>query len=313
MARSVLLILVLVPSFAFAGFQASSYRKDSRAGDNVYNANAALDNDAATAWIVEPEQENVGQWISVDVPVATVDKVTLTPGWDKDAETFQDYARVKKGRIILTNLGADGATTQVLEHPFTLEDKRGPTVIDLPDTKLGSDFRGGQVKLIVDEVYPGQDYPALAMSEFRVDLKEFPAETTQLASEPAGTLAPSKTDWISDKNAKTVWLAEPATEAVTLSLKAPGYGLAGMEFTQGPKAYARPKTLKITANDTVVTRVLEDKPGVKQHVLLPVVVGYTGSSWGTIQVELVDSYAGDAGKGMAVAEVQLTAATLDDL
>lgn len=309
--RPYLLAALLLPFAAHAGFEVSSFRGSGTRIDTTHAAGAALDGDLATAWMVHPEQENAGQWLTIDVPSSTVAKIGIVSGWDKDERTFSNHARIKKARIILSNLNA-GEAEVVFDKEVELKDARGWQYIDVPEVKVGSDLRGGQFKLVATEFYPGRDFPTLAVSEVRVILKEFPAETSQLDEPLSGTADTSKAEHLTDKNPKTVWHATKS-EGVTFTLKAPGYGLASIELVQGPKPHARPKTVTIKANDAVVTHTLADKPGQMQTMLLPVVIGYTGSSWGTVEVTVVDSYPGDAGKGLAIAEARLTAATIDDL
>ena len=52
------------------------------------------------------------------------------------------------------------------------------------------------------------------------------------------------------------------------------------------------KTLEIMANQTTVTVVLEDKPGVMQFALMPCLSGYTGGSWGEVNVKILDTWPG---------------------
>ena len=101
--------------------------------------------------------------------------------------------------------------------------------------------------------------------------------------------------------------------------------LSGKVIVLGPKGKAtlgRLKTNAIQIKENSVSGthcrirgegqefVLEDKPGETQWKLLPVMVGYTGSAWGTITIEIVDTYGTGA---VALSELKLKAATIEDL
>ncbi|MEQ1501734.1 MAG: discoidin domain-containing protein [Myxococcota bacterium] len=305
----VLLAAAALP--AFAGYEASSFKKEDRLGKNYWNAASALDSKLETCWQVDAEQNNAGQWIQLDVPGGEVDKFGIVIGWAKDAETFTDYARVKSAKIEIFD-SATGTPALVSTTTVTFEDKPGWQVIELPDTKVGGEVLGGKVKMTVTETYPGKDFPSLAVSEVRVHLKEFAASSTAFVApfdSEAG--AANAAPMALDHNPKTFWAGTGSTAAFTL--KAPGYGLASLGVQSGPKAYARPKTIEVTANGTTTKEVLEDKPGQVQRILLPCLVGYTGGSWGDVAVKILDTYPGDVPtNGVAIAEVDLNAGSIEE-
>lgn len=308
MFRTLLVVALALPLNAMAGYEASSFKSDSTRG-NTWNATSALDSRPDTCWMVDPEKKNEGEWIQIDVPASTVDKISLIPGWDIDENSFFDYARIKKARVeIFTKEG--GSLKLVAESVVDVEDKRGWQVLDVPDTKVGGEIHGGSVRVNILETYPGKDYPNLAVSEVRVHLKEFPAETIMVAATPDSMEDGHGADLMTDTSPKTFWASGGETEA-TMAFKAAGYGLASIGIQPGPKPYARPKTLEITANDMPMTVTLEDKADLQWH-LLPVIIGYTGGAWGDVQVKVVDTYPGDVGKGVAISEVKLNAATIED-
>lgn len=309
MHRTVLLMAALaLPSVTLAGYEASSHKKDSRRGD-FWNAASALDSKAETCWMVDPEEKNEGQWIQLDVPSSTIDKIGLVAGWDQDENTFFDYARIKKVRVDIFTMEG-GAAKLVAQPELAVDDKRGWQILDLPDTKVGGDVTGGRIRVNVLETYPGKDYPNLAVSEIRVHLQEFPAQTVKVDAAPASAESGHDADLMVDGQPKTFW-ASTGEHTAEMSFKAPGYGLASIGVQSGPKPYARPKTVEVIANDMPVTLTLEDKPDL-QWSLLPAIVGYTGSAWGGVTVKVLDAYPGDPGKGVAVSEVKLNAATIED-
>lgn len=303
-------ILALVPAVASAGYEASSFKKETRLGQNYWNAASALDSKLDTCWQVDPEQNNVGQWIAIDVPAGTIDKLAVVVGWNKDDQSFSDYARLKTAKVELFDSGA-GAAKLVAETTVNFEDKQGWQIVDLPDTKVGGEVSGGRVKITVVDTFPGKDFPQIAVSEVRVHMREFPAETMTFVTPFDTEVSPHVGMDAIDGDPKTFWAAQGG--GGTFSLKAPGFGLASLGIQSGPKAFARPKTVEITANQTTVTEVLEDKPGQLQWVLLPCLVGYTGGAWGTVEVKIVDSYAGDQPmNGVAIAEVKLNAGSIEE-
>lgn len=310
-AMSSALAALLLSTAAYAGFEASSFKKEDRLGKNYWNAASALDSKPETCWMPDPEQNNAGQWIQLDVPGGEIDKLGMIIGWGKSDETFADYARVKSVKVELFD-GATGTPVLVSTTNLSFEDKPGWQVLELPDTKVGGDVLGGRIKLTITETYPGKDFPTLALSEVRVHLKEFPAASAAFVrpfDSEAG--ASNASAMAMDNNPKTFWASTGST--ANFSMKASGYGLASLSIQSGPKTHARPKTVKITANNTTITEVLPDKPGVLQSVLLPCIVGYTGGAWGEINVEILDVYPGDQpANGMAIAELKLNAGSIEE-
>lgn len=293
---------------AHAGFEVSSFKKEDKLGKMFWSASSALDSNPETCWQTDPEADNVGQWIQIDIPNAEVDKIAFVAGWAKDAETFSDFARIKTAKAELIDLATG---TVVATAPIALADKPDWQYIDIPDTKLGGEFSGGRVRITVTGVYEGQDYPNLAVSEVRVHLKEFAASSLSIVQPFDSEAGTNISDNAVDGNVKTFW-AGTATTA-TVSIKAPGYQLASLGVQSGPKAFARPKTLEISAAKTVITQTLPDKPGILQWVLLPAPVGYTGGTWGEVQIKIVDTYPGDvATNGVAIAELKLNAGAIEE-
>ncbi len=307
MFRSILIASLFLPSLAQAGFSASSFKKESRRGDNYWNAGSALDGRMESAWAVDPEQKNEGQWIQIDTPSGDVDKIAVVIGWDQDENSFYDYARIKKARIEVWSTSMSKDDVQMLEHEVEFKDQRGYQVIDLPDAKVGGELGGGKVRMTVLEIYPGKDYPSLAVSEVRVHLKEFPAETMMVTTLPENPVDGHDGSMLEDTKENTFFATEDKT--TKFEMTAGGYQMASVGIKSDKTGYARPKTVVIHANDLQAEHVLEDT-GDWQWVLCPVVAGYTGSAWGTIGVEVKDTY---EGKGIGISEVKLNAATIEDI
>ncbi|MEN0064166.1 MAG: hypothetical protein AAGA48_18595 [Myxococcota bacterium] len=306
MTNLAVMAFVLLSGDALAGSEVSSFKKESRLGANYWNAASAMDGKPETCWQVDPEQKNVGSWIAIDTPAATIDKLGMMIGWEESDDVFKDYARVKTAKVEIFETG--GGEPQLKgEGTVTFKDQRGWQVVELPDTKVGGELlSGGRVKITVTSVYPGKDYPNLAVSEVRVQLQEFEAGTLRLNSAPAS----GKGEYLVDGNRSRVWVSDDLSG--TFSVQAPGYGLSSLDVIQAGKAYARPKSITIRANGAEVTHTLDDKPGIKQNVLLPYLMGYTGGSWGDIEIEVVDVYPGGQPK-LAIAELALKAGSIEDI
>ncbi len=307
MRRSILSVaaILLVPAIAFGGFRVSSFKKETRQGANAWNAASALDSDMATCWQLDPEQENAGAWFEVDLPRGEVDKLGMVIGWEKDAESFKDYARIKTVRVEVFGTEEDEAA-RVLEQNLTFEDKPGWQTLDLPDTKVGGEMSGGKIRITVTEAYPGQDYPNLAVSEVLIHLKEqdIGSGSIKMKTPPATSAAGKDAGLMTDGDAKTFWAAAAAGEAL-FEVRAEGFGTSSIGIVPGPAAYARPKTVEITANEITVKRELPDKAGETQWILLPAVVGYTGSAWGPVKVRVVDTYPGKTDQAVAITDVKM--------
>ena len=63
MSSSRVLLLLLVPTIAFAGAKASKFKPEHRKGANYWNAQSAVDNNPDTCWMVPGESPNRGEWI----------------------------------------------------------------------------------------------------------------------------------------------------------------------------------------------------------------------------------------------------------
>ncbi|MEM6925283.1 MAG: hypothetical protein AAF602_00025 [Myxococcota bacterium] len=306
MTNLVVMAIVLASGDALAGSEVSSFKKESRLGANYWNAASAMDAKPETCWQTDPEQDNAGSWIAVETPKATIDKLGIMVGWNKDTETFKDFARVKKALVEIYETGS-GEPTKKSEAVVTFEDKEGWQIVELPDTQVGGEILGGgRVKITVQEVYAGKDFPNLAVSEVRVQLKEFVAGTLRLGTAPAS----GNGEYLVDGSSRRVWVGDEPT--ASFSIEAPGYGLSSLGIVQSGKTYARPKTIKIMANGSEIMHTLADKPGVKQSVLLPYLMGYTGGAWGDIQIEVSESYPGSQEK-LAIAELSLMAGSIEEI
>jgi len=301
---------LLLPSLALAGFNASSFRKTSRtSSSSPYAPQFAMDGDPTSAWQVDPEVPNEGQWIELDVPVGTVDKVAMIVGWTENDEKFKDYARIKAGKIELFDMADGGDGKKVLEKAFSVEDVQTFQVIDLEDTRVGGEVFGGRIRITITEVYPGKDFPSLAVSELLVHMKEFDAGSAAITMPPA-SLEGHDAEKMFDDSTRTAWVSDGAGDGVTFEVDAERFGMSSIGFYPGSKTYARPKTVKLTMANLTNTVVLEDKTGW-QYFTLPAVVGYTGSAYGPLQIEIVDTYAGSK-PNVSIAEINIKATIYEE-
>ena len=309
-ARAITLFSVaLCSSVAFAGATASSFKAESRLGANYWNAQSAIDSDMKTCWQLPGDSDNVGEWVQLDIPKSTIDKISMVVGWDESETRFTDYPRVKAARVEAFQYNDEQKLVPVASADVQFEDKRGWQTVDIPDIAVGGDMFGGKVTITVTEIYPGQDYPNLAISELLVVLKDFDAATTikDVSDEVDGKIS---MDMVDD-SAKTYW-AGTAKDA-SIKFEATGFTLSQLGIQDGPKDYGRPKKVKITANNREQIFDLKDMPGV-QWVQIPAIVGYTGSAWGEMTLDILEVYPGAKYPDkVAIAELDLKATAYEGL
>ncbi len=278
------ILALLVASPAHAGAKASSFQPESKKGSNYWNAGNAIDGKAETAWSLPGDSANRGEWILLDVPKGELEKVGIVPGWDRDEETFTDYPRVKQVRVDVYTLDNDSVDQLVGSETLDVADKRGMQIIPLKTRlKIGVDSMfGGRVKLTVLDVYDGQDFPNLRVSEVAAFLAEIDA-TPKITSHEAPEL--------SDASPKTVWKGAAGASFV---VDPQGWALSSIGF-QGDKGAGRAKTVKVVVGDRPEqTFTLNDKPDLQWINLAPH-NGYVGSTIDTVTITVVDSHGADIG------------------
>lgn len=302
--------LALVPAVAHAGFQVSSYKKVSRnAESSPYGAQAAIDGDPTTAWIIDSEKSNKGEWIEIDVPVGKVDKVSAFIGWGKDDMAWADYSRVKSVKVEVFDL-AGGGSKVAWSGIHTFEDKRETQIIEVPDVAVGDEYMGGRVRLTIDEVYDGVDFAHFAMAEVLVHMAEFDAATVKLSGEGPASADGHGGDLLIDGSAKTFWAA-PAGGEASVVVSGGRYSVSSIGITAGPSSHGRPKVVEVIQSDVTRRYELADKPGAVQWFSLPALVGYTGSGDGPVTVKVVEVYPGSTTPAAAIAEIAFKATYLE--
>lgn len=298
------LYLTLLCPPAEAGAKASAFKSESKKGTNYWNAGSAIDGKMETAWMVPGESDNRGEWIELDVPKGEVDKIAIVAGWDKDEESFKDYPRVKKLRVDIFSVATGDEPTQVGTATVDVADTRGWQTIDLPDTKVGSEFFGGKVRLTVLEIADGDDFPNLGVSEVAVYLKEFDAQPkiSGVSASVAGGA-----DTLGDANPKTLWTGAAGAE---ITVSPSGFAVSSVGIL-GDKAHGRAKTVKLTVGNVSSTATLADKPDI-QWVTGPAFNGYVGSSIDDVVITIVDVYP-SATNDVAIADLKFKAAYFESL
>jgi hypothetical protein len=296
----------LVGANAHAGATASSFKKESKLGANYWNAQAALDTNGDTCWMLPGESTNRGEWIMIDVPKSGIDKLGLVIGWAKSEEDFKDYARIKEVKVEVFSFDENQDLKPLAAHNLKFEDKMEMQVQDLPDVAI-DDMFGGKVKITVVDVYDGKDFPNLAVSEVLLHLKDFDAGATMKSA--SEELTPM--DNLIDDNPKTAWTAPAAGASFTF--EAAGFAVSKIGLTPMGKDYARAKKVEITANDRSVVVAVPDATST-QWISVPSTTGYTGGAWGTIQVKFLEVYPGAKHAAtVGVAELDLKATAYEGI
>ncbi|MCB9664852.1 MAG: discoidin domain-containing protein [Alphaproteobacteria bacterium] len=300
--------LLLLPAAALAGFSASSHKVESRtSGASPYEAAAALDGNPATSWQIDPEQENKGQWIEIDVPKGKVDKISLIVGWAKNDDAWQDHARLKAARVEVFSMAND--TRKLLhEQELSFADAKEVQTFDLPDQDVGDEFAGGAIRLTVTDVYPGKDYAHLAVGEVLIHMGEFDA-TLRKVQGTSSAAEGHDGEALVDDSTRTYWLSDPKDEAPSFEVDAGRFSESSVGILPGPKTNARPKRIEVSQGSGSITYDVLDN-GKMQWFMLPTLFGYTGSNFGSITVKIVETWPGTS-PGVGVADVRLKAVALE--
>ena len=285
---------------ALAGAKASSFKPERKRGENYWNANSATDGNIETAWMVPGESENKGEWIMIDVPRLTVDKLGMNIGFALSEETFTDYARVKTVTLEMFQYN----DIQDLEPvpglvTASFEDKPGFQIIDVENMEITSDS-GGKIKITVTEVYAGRDYPNFGISEMLVYPTEFEVATAiNDVSDESGDH--SRLDLVDDSS-RTFWAAD--ADGASINCEVSGYTISSIGIQAGPASYARPKTVKLTAGPRSEIVEMANSSSV-QWFEIPSTSGFSGY-WADVNVEILEVYPG-TNPQVAIAELDLKA------
>jgi len=293
-------------SQALAGATASDFRPESKRGANFWNAQSAIDGKPETAWMVPGNSKNSGEYILIEVPKATVDKIGMTVGFALSDETFQDYARVKSVKIEALQ---QNAALEMVPIPgfqeVSFEDLSGYQIVDIEDIEITGEF--GHIKVTVTDVYPGRDYPNFAISEMLLYMGEMDAAPviSGVSSESGGHIS---MDMVDD-NTRTFWAGD--IDGAEITFGASGYTLSRVGIRPGPSSYARPKKVEITAVGRTHVQELPNT-NTLHWIDIPAVYGYTGSAWGDVQLKILEVYP-STNPQVAISELDLKAVAYEGI
>lgn len=292
---------------AFAGARQSAFKVDSNKGKNFYSGTAAIDGKVETAWMVPGESENKGEWVEIALPHSDLDKLAIIAGNASNEKAWTDYPRLKQIRVDVYSMDDDQNEKQVGSTTLDLADKPGWQILDLPDAKAGDGMFGGRLRLTVLEVYPGEDFPNLAVAEFKAVLKEFDMPTK--IGESGTPLDGHDSSMMTDANPKTFF----ATTAEGASITLGNSGLAEVGFVSAGKDYARPKKVEITCGTvTSTTELADDIKGGTVWADVPAFNGYTGGAFGDPMIKILEVYPG-TNPQIGIAELKVKATNADIL
>ncbi len=302
----------MVPLVAFvltaqAGAKVSAHKPEHRMGELYWGAPSAIDDNLDTAWMVPGESANVGESIEIELPAGDLDKIGIMPGWAKTPETWSDYPRVKKVKIVVYELDDERGQKQVGTAEAEFQDKKEWQVVDLPDIKIGSGMFGGKARITIDDFYKGDDFPNCAVSGILLYMKEMKATPNILAA--SGESAGHPKDNLKDGNAKTFWAADASGAQITF--EASGYGVSRVGLVPGPVGYAKPKKVQLDMSGRTKVFELPDAPGT-QSIEVPATTGYAGSAWGPITLEFLEVWPGAKGE-LALGDLDVAATSYEGI
>jgi hypothetical protein len=216
-----------------------------------------------------------------------LDKIGMMPGFAKTPETWSDYPRIKKVKIVVYEIDDERNEKQVGTAEAEFQDKKEWQVVDLADIKIGSGMFGGKARITIDDFYKGDDYPNCAVSGVLLYMKEMDATPTILSA--SGESAGHPKDSLKDANPKTFWAADATGAQVTF--EASGYGVSRIGLVPG-----RPATpsQEGPARDEPAARRSYDLPNAPgtQWLEVPATTGYTGSAWGQVTLDFLEVWPG---------------------
>lgn len=141
----------------FAEVSASSHLPADRYG--TYGPFAAIDGSEETAWVEGVPGPGVGEWIQLTFPGAIeLHALGFDVGFDKNADLFAKNNRIKKVTLVFSN----GEQTSI-----EFEDTRGMQEFAMVRAP-GPNVETTSVKVIIDEVYPGDRYDDTCLAEIEV-------------------------------------------------------------------------------------------------------------------------------------------------
>ncbi|MBM74068.1 MAG: hypothetical protein CMK59_01600 [Proteobacteria bacterium] len=311
-----MLVLSFLVSNLYAGAASSSFKEESRKSKTFWSASSAIDGNVNTAWMIKSEELSSdaldvitgdeekskwprGEWIEIDGPigVSTVSSIGMMVGFSQSEDTFTDYARVKSAKIEVYEFSSSmelKKTSKTAEVSF--EDKMGMQEVAVSGIDISSEG-GGKYRLIITDIYPGKDFDNVAVSEMMFYLKDFDVQPEIAESEQG--VEGSDTSKMTDKSTKTYWLGN---EGAKFGFDAGSATISRLSITSGSSSYARPKKIKISTGGREQVHDLANT-NKAQWFWVPSVTGYSGSTWDTVYVEVLEVYPGSKSQEIAIAEL----------
>ena len=213
------------------------------------------------------------------------------------------YEYDKSMKLVKTNRSAN----------VSFEDKMDMQNIAVTGIDIKSEM-GGKFKITITDIYKGKDYDNFAISELMLYMKDYTVQKVNITDVEHGAEG-SVPEKMADKSTKTYWLSEDINtldgENIRFGFDAGSSTLSRLSIVQGPRSYARPKKIKVTTGGRHITQDLADTTKA-QWVWIPSVTGYTGSTWDTVYVEVLETYPGSKSQQVGIAEIgaKLTSAGL---
>ena len=311
-----MLIISFLVSSVYAGAASSSFKEESRKSKTYWSASSAIDGNLNTAWMIKSEELSSdaldvitgdeeqskwprGEWIEIDAPigVSTVSSIGMVIGFSQNEDTFSDYARVKSARIEVYEFSSSMELKKTAKSAdISFEDKMGMQEVPVSGIDIGSEG-GGKYRLTITDIYPGKDFDNVAVSEMMFYLKDFDVDPKIVESEQSVDGSdPAK---MTDKSSKTYWLG---TEGAKFGFDAGSATISRLSITSGPSSYARPKKVKISTGGREQVHELANT-SKSQWLWVPSVTGYSGSTWDTVYVEVLETYPGSKSQEIGIAEL----------
>ncbi len=298
---------LLVSFTALAGARQSAFKVDSTMGKNYYSGTSAIDGRLETSWMVPGESENKGEWVEIALPHGDLDKLAIIGGNASSEKAWSDFPRLKQVRVDIYSMDDEQNETQVGSQTLELADQAGWQVLDMTDVKVGEGMFGGRLRMTVTDIYVGQDFPNLAVAEFKAVLKEFDMPTKLSDSSTAG--AGHDSALMLDGDAKTFYTTAAEGASFTLG----NSGLSQVGFVSAGKDYARVKKVEITCGTvTATTELADDIKGGVVWAEVPAFNGYTGGAFGDPEVKILEVYTGTNAE-LGIAELKVRATNVDQL
>lgn len=134
--------------------RASSVLKSQ--GANSYDVSNLSDNNPSTAWVEGKEDYGIGEYLEFETYPNTNTFYAILNGYQSDKKTWQANSRIKRLKVMQRD-----KIICIIE----LQDKMGIQTFEIIDENNLFDEDGDKIRLVIDEVYEGDKYKDVAISE----------------------------------------------------------------------------------------------------------------------------------------------------